>query len=641
MRSVLRFVPSATLAIALAASHVSHAQRPAFDVAEKSVADLQAAMASGEVSSRQLVEAYLARIAAYDQQGPALNTMVATNREAVAQADALDAERRAGRVRGPLHGIPIVVKDNYETTEMPTGAGSIALAANHPPRDAFQVKKLRDAGVVIVGKTNLHELASGITTIASFGGQTRNPYDPSRNPGGSSGGTGAAVAASFAAAGMGSDTCGSIRIPAAHQALVGLRGTHGLSSRTGIVPLSHTQDIGGPLARSIADLAVMLDATVGPDPADAVTKEGEGHIPPSYAAVLAGATLKGVKLGVVRSLFGPAPDDEEVARVIQQAIDRIKALGAEPVDVIVPGLDDLLRDGSVIVHELKPDLAAYLKTVPNAPLLDPERIVTDGLYHVQLETMFNQRLSPAAKADPEAYRRALVKRTALRQVLLATLDQYGVKALVYPTIRRKAARIGDPQPGSTCQVSAHSGLPALSVPAGFTDDGLPVGIEFLGAAFDEAGLLQIGQALEEAAHIRRPPYSTPPLENGKPPAPRKTSVAFRVPAEAQPRNGDLEVTVALSYDAPTSRLTYQATVSGPRKTDDLRALWLHRGSPDAPGPALQQLPVPPAWPASGVVTLGHAEREALRNGKLYLEMYTRQQPLGAGRAAVSIPVDGR
>ena len=189
--------------------------------------------------------------------------MVTLNREALAQADGLDAERKGGRLRGPLHGIPVVVKDNYETTEMATGAGSLALAANHPPRDAFMVKKLRDAGAVIVGKTNMHELAAGITSIASFGGQTRNPYDPSRNPGGSSGGTGAAVAASYAAAGMGSDTCGSIRIPASHHALVGLRGTEGLSSRTGIVPLSHTQDIGGPLARSIADLAVMLDATVG------------------------------------------------------------------------------------------------------------------------------------------------------------------------------------------------------------------------------------------------------------------------------------------------------------------------------------------------------------------------------------------
>jgi amidase len=643
MRSVLRSLPPVALALALtlAAGAGAHGQRPAFDVAEKSIAELQAAMTSGEVTSRQLVEAYLARIAAYDQQGPALNAVVAVNREATAQADALDAERRAGRVRGPLHGIPVIVKDNYETVEMPTGAGSLALAANHPPRDAFMVRKLREAGAVILAKANMHELAAGITTIASYGGQTRNPYDPSRNPGGSSGGTGAAVAASYAAAGMGSDTCGSIRVPSSHHALVGLRGTDGLSSRAGIVPLSHTQDIGGPLARSVTDLAVMLDATVGPDPADPVTTAGEGKIPQSYAALLGGATLKGARIGVVRSLFGTAPDDEEVARVVQQALDRMKALGAEPVDVVVPGLDDLLRDGSVIVHEFKTDLAAYLATVPNAPLVDPERIVTEGLYHVQLEGTFNQRLAPTVKPDPEGYRRARIKRTALRQALLATLEQHGVTALAYPTIRRKAARLGDAQQGTTCQVSAHSGLPALSVPAGYTDDGLPVGLELLGAAFDEAGLLRIGQALEQAAHIRRPPYSTPPLEQGKPPAPRKTAVSFRVPADAAPRAGELEVSVALSYDAPTARLTYQATVSGPRKADDLRALWLHRGSPDAPGPALQQLPVPPAWPASGTVTLGHVEREALRNGKLYLELYTRQQPLGAGRVPVVIPVEGR
>src|SRR6266446_3208658 len=202
----------------------------AYDIMEKTIPELQAAMESGTVTARQLVEIYLARIAAYDKRGPALNAMVALNPQALAVADQLDAERRAGRVRGPLHGIPVVVKDNYETLEMPTTAGSIALATFHPRSDAFQVRRLKDAGAVIIGKTNMHELAAGITTISSSGGQTKNPYDLDRNPGGSSGGTGSAIAANFAVAGMGSDTCGSIRIPAAHNNLVGLRGTLGRSA---------------------------------------------------------------------------------------------------------------------------------------------------------------------------------------------------------------------------------------------------------------------------------------------------------------------------------------------------------------------------------------------------------------------------
>ena len=207
----------------------------AFDVMDKTIPELQAAMTTGAITSRQLAQIYFARIAAYDQQGPALNTLVALNAQALAAADALDAERKAGKIRGPLHGIPILIKDNYETIEMPTTVGSIALRTFHPRNDAFQVRRLKEAGAIILGKTNMHELAMGIFTVSSSGGQTRNPYDLNRNPGGSSGGTGAAVAANFAVAGMGSDTCGSIRIPAAHNNLVGLRGTQGLSSRSGIV----------------------------------------------------------------------------------------------------------------------------------------------------------------------------------------------------------------------------------------------------------------------------------------------------------------------------------------------------------------------------------------------------------------------
>ena len=259
---------------------------PRFDVMEKSISEIATALDTGEVTSRELVASYRARIEAYDQRGPALNAIIVINPNAVADADARDAERAQGRVRGPLHGIPVVVKDNYDMADLPTSGGAIGLATSVPPDDAFQVRRLREAGAVILGKTNMHELARGITTVSSIAGQTRNPYDPTRNPGGSSGGTGAAVAASFAAVGMGSDTCGSIRIPSAHHALVGLRGTRGLASGDGIIPLSTTQDIGGPLARSVRDLAITLDATVGVDPADETTRRSEGRIPASYTDAL-------------------------------------------------------------------------------------------------------------------------------------------------------------------------------------------------------------------------------------------------------------------------------------------------------------------------------------------------------------------
>src|SRR5262252_1430848 len=241
--------------------------------------------------------------------------MIAMAPRILETADALDRERAARGPRGPLHGIPIVIKDNFETADMPTTGGSVALTGFMTGRDAFQVKRLRDAGAIIIGKTNLHELAAGITTISSAGGQTRNPYDVLRTPGGSSGGTGAAVAASYAASGMGSDTCGSIRIPSANNNLVGLRGTLGLSSRRGIIPLSHTQDIGGPLARSVTDLAIMLDATVGADAGDPSTAESAGHIPKSYRDGLRPDALKDVRVGLLKNLFGSGQEVNEVAGI--------------------------------------------------------------------------------------------------------------------------------------------------------------------------------------------------------------------------------------------------------------------------------------------------------------------------------------
>src|SRR6187401_1712623 len=494
-----------------------------FEVHEQSILDLQAAQASGRVTSRGLVESYLARIQAYDQAGPRLNAIVMVNPRAREDADAMDRERADRKVPGPLHGIPVLIKDNYDTAEMPTSGGTLALATLQPAADAFQVKKLRDAGAVILGKTTMHELAAGITTISSLTGQTRNPYELLRTPGGSSGGTGAAIGASFAAAGMGSDTCGSIRIPAANQNLVGLRGTHGLSSRTGVMPLSSTQDIAGPLARSVTDLAIMLDATVGPDPNDPITAEGGAHIPKSFRDALAADGLKGARIGVLRTLWGTAPEDDEVAGIVRKALDGFKAQGAEVVDIAVPGLDDLLRESSVIGDEFKFDLAAYLAKIPNAPVKSLGEILDRGLNHAELDATFRLRNQPE-KRETEHYRQAMIKRRTLRALVLATLEEQRIDALAYPTLRRKPALIGEAQGGTNCQLSATTGLPAIAMPAGFSNDGLPIALELLGGAWEEAKLLKYAFASEQATKPRKAPFSTPPLVNGAAPAPLSADI---------------------------------------------------------------------------------------------------------------------
>ena len=593
-----------------------------FEVHEQSIVDLQAAMTARRVTSRGLVDSYLARIQAYDQAGPRINSIVLLNPRAREEADALDRERAEKGARGPLHGIPVLIKDNYDTADMPTTGGALALATLQPAADAFQVKKLRDAGAVILGKTTMHELASGITNISSHTGQTRNPYDLNRTPGGSSGGTGAAIGASFAAAGMGSDTCGSIRIPAANQNLVGLRGTQGLSSRTGIMPLSSTQDIGGPLARTVTDLAIMLDATVGPDPADASTKESAGHIPKSYRDGLVEGGLKGVRIGVLRSLWGGAPEDDEVSGIVRKALDGMKTHGAEVMDVAVPGLDDLLRDSSVIADEFKFDLMAYLARQPNAPVKSLGDVIDRGLHHDALDANFRLRNSPE-KRETEHYRQALIKRRATRAAVLATLEEQRVDVLVYPTLRRKPAVIGDPQIGTNCQLSATTGLPAISMPAGFTNDGLPIGLELLGPAWSEAALLKYAYSWEQAAKPRRPPFSTPPLVKGVAPA----------PATLDPAVG--AALLKLTYDRTTGALRYDVTTTTLATTDRVIGLALHRSAGDKPGPVIAHLLAPNQISGSGTLIMRGRDREDLIGGRLFAQFYTRQAPLGAARMRIS------
>ena len=485
-----------------------------FELIEATIPQLQWALSAGVVTSHDLVTQYLARIEAYDRHGPELNAISVTNGKALAEADACDAERRAGTNHGPLHGIPIIVKDNYDTKDLQTAAGSKSLEGWIPPDDAFLVTKLRDAGAIIIAKSNMHEFAYGITTLGSLFGQTRNPYALDRNPGGSSGGTGAAIAANFAAVGMGSDTCGSIRIPASHNSLVGIRGTQGLASRSGIIPLSSTQDIGGPITRTVTDVAIMLDAIVGYDPTDPQTAGSAGNIPKSYTDFLQLNGLRGTRIGLLTALLGSDPADAEVASVVRGAVDEMKGQGAEVVEVTMPGLADLLTDRAngflVLRQDFKFDLNAYLAARPTAPVRTLEEVLASGKFHPAVET--NLRNSQAVESrDTQEYFAHIVKRNILREAILQAMVDNRVEALAYPTIRRKANVIGEMQMGSNCQLSANSGLPAIVVPGGFTPDGLPVGLELLGRAWSEPQLIRFAYAYEQATRHRHPPASTPPL----------------------------------------------------------------------------------------------------------------------------------
>ncbi|QDD63199.1 amidase [Herbaspirillum seropedicae] len=606
------------------ASQRQLAQDPVF---EASITHLQSAQDAGRVSSRSLVLAYLARIRAYDQQGPSLNAIVTLNPKALEEADQLDRERRQSGPRGPLHGIPILVKDNYDTMDMPTTGGTLALATLQAQADAFQVKRLREAGAVILGKTTMHELAAGVTTVSSLTGFTRNPYDPRRAPGGSSGGTGAAVAASFAAAGMGSDTCGSIRIPAAHQNLFGLRTTRGLASRSGVMPLSSTQDVAAPLARSVEDLAIMLDATVGSDPQDSSTVGANGHVPKSYRDGLRADSLQGARIGVLRALFGAAPEDAEVSAAINKALQQLKDQGAIVTDVTIPELDGLLSGSSIIPYEFKYDLGAYLQSHPGAPVGSLGDILARGMEHELLEAGLRLRNSVDLQdpKDKEELEKVMHKRSALKSLMTDVMQRNHLDTLVYPTIQRKAALLGEPQGGAmNCQLSATTGLPALALPVGFTEDGLPVSLELLAPEFAEPALLGLAYGWEQKIGPRRPPYSTPALVAGKAPGLR------RIKPIVLEQPGNASVRVELAYDPVTARLDYQASA---RKVAafDVISLALQRGEADKPGPVVANLLRQHQKSVKASIVLQGKDREALLAGKLYVDFYTRSAPLGAGR----------
>jgi amidase len=499
-----------------------------FQLMEASIDEIHRGFASGKLTCHGLVQQYLDRIKAYDQQGPTLKAMLYVNPNVLEQADAIDKEfkdkqfKRGAKLK-PLQCIPVVLKDNFETFDMPTTGASLALKGMQPSKDAFTVARLRQNGALILGKTNMHELALAGLTVSSLGGQTRNPYELSRTPGGSSGGTGAALAANFATVGTGSDTMNSIRSPASANSLVGIRPTRGLISRAGVIPVSFTQDAAGPLARSVGDVAVMLDVMAGYDPDDPVTALGIGRVPATYTASLDRNGLKGARLGVLRTLFGTGPDHQEVNHVMANALEALKKQGAILVEIDDAAFDTgkLISDLDVQKYEYKFDLNNYLKSQPDPPVHSLAELIASGEYHKPSVEKF--------LASAEAYENGLnepdykdrrVKIDDLRVQLANLMAKNKAVALVYPHQKRLPVMIGEPtQAERNGILAALTGFPAITVPAGFSMPtesapiGVPVGIEFLGQPFSEPQLLRIAYSFEQATHARKPPQSAPPLNS--------------------------------------------------------------------------------------------------------------------------------
>ncbi len=488
------------------------------------IEDLNAAFDAGTLTSERLVELYLARIEAYNQQGPALNAILWLNDAALATARALDAERTASGPRSPLHGIPVVLKDNIDTFDMPTTAGSLLLVGSIPPDDAFIVKKLRDAGAIILAKLNMSEFASGVT-MSSVGGFIRNPHDPARSPAGSSGGTGAGIAAAFAQLGVGTDTGGSVRGPTTANGIAGLKPTHGLLSRDGIVPLALSFDMAGPMARHVYDVAVMLGAMTGVDPADAATLKSEGRFETDYTQFLDEGALRAARIGVGRDFLG---SDAEVDWIIEASLQTMRDAGATVVDVRFPQwLLDVKGDWYTTIRwrEFRAQIPEYLATIgPEYPKtlaemversLDITSTTPDGgTPNPTRWSLLMQEERSGTLDDHEYVAMRDHGMPMMRSIVEGLMDAHDLDAIIYPTSPTRPSLVDGGGRGggsSATNIANLTGFPDLIVPAGFTSNRLPVGISFLGRPFSEPRLFGLGYAFEVATKVRRDPVATPPL----------------------------------------------------------------------------------------------------------------------------------
>ncbi|WP_340107130.1 amidase family protein [Pikeienuella sp. HZG-20] len=486
------------------------------EIEEATIAGLQRRILAGELSSTALIDAYLARIARWDQEGPALRSVLALNPAARARAAELDSAFAAeGRLTGPLHGVAVAVKDNCDTVDMPTTGGALALKGARARSESAVTRKLAGAGAVILAKTNLHEFALSGVTASSLGGQTRNPYDLTRTPGGSSGGSGVAAAMSFATAAIGTDTVNSIRSPASANCLVGLRPTKGLVSRAGIMPVSESQDAVGPITRTVADAARLLDVIAGYDPDDPVTARCLGKIPRAYADCLDRAALKGRRIGVFRTLMGDAPRHREVNAAMAAAARAMRDGGAEIVEVDDPAFDSdaLIENFDVQKWEFKRAFEAHLQTLSNGSVRTIDALLASGGYHRESLHDFLTSADGVVAPDRDIdYLQRLAARRRLRDRLLGLMAAHGLDALAYPLQKCLVVPInGGGQIDRNGIVAALTGLPALTVPMGFSAPdasapiGVPMGMDLLARPFDEPLLLGLGYAFEQITRIRKPP----------------------------------------------------------------------------------------------------------------------------------------
>ena len=501
-----------------------------FQLEETTIAAIHSAMASGRLTCRTLVEHYLRRIEAYDKNGPALNAIVQINPRALDEADDLDRRFKAGGQSGPLHCIPVIVKDNFETIGLQSAAGSLSLEGFVSTRDAFQVRKIKEAGAIVLAKSNMAEWAfTPYETVSSIlPGYTKNPYALDRVTAGSSGGTAASVAANFGAVGLGSDTGNSIRGPSSHQALAGIRSTMGLTSRAGVVPLSLLADIAGPMTRTLADAVAVFQVIAGSDPDDPVTvpgtPEARAFSPagrpsaiPDYSGSLQRDGLTGARIGILRQAYERTSTDPEIVQVFMSAIEDMKRAGAVIVDPARVDLGGIRRlPGSGSCGGFKYDINRYLASHGDRiPVRSLEEVIKSRRFHPSVQRRLEQAQegsengidSPACAAEADY-------REKVRAAVLKTMDAETLDAFVYPTWSNVPRLIGDlntPHGDNSQFFSPTTGFPAINVPMGDTRGVLPAGLTFFGRAWDEPTLIEVAYAYEQWTRHRRPPASTPPL----------------------------------------------------------------------------------------------------------------------------------
>jgi amidase len=509
----------------VSSSPESSPQVPAFELDEITVADLQSGFSSGKFTIRSVTEKYLSRIEAVDKQGPAVNSLIEVNPDALAIAESLDEERKEKGARGPLHGVPVLIKDNIDTADrMRTTAGSLALLDSKPPRESFVAQKLRAAGAVILGKTNLSEWANirsshSTSGWSGRGGLTKNPYVLDRNPCGSSSGSGAAAAANLCAVAVGTETDGSVVCPSSANGLVGIKPTLGLISRSGIIPIAHSQDTAGPMTRTLRDAAILLSALAGQDPRDSATNERAGKASSDYTRFLDPNGLRGARIGIARKYFGFNDAVDVLMNNIVEEMKRQGAIVIDPADLASHGkFDD--TEFTVLLYELKEDLKAYLATRPGAPQSLKE--VIDFNEHSKDKEMpyFAQDIFVKAEGKgpltSKEYLDALEKNHQLsrKEGIDAVMNKNNLDAIMAPTGAPAWLTdlvTGDHAIGGSSNAAAVAGYPDITVPAGFID-GLPVGVSFFGRAWSEPTLLKIAYGFEQATKVRKPPQFLPTVK---------------------------------------------------------------------------------------------------------------------------------